>query len=128
MSFICIKVNEFELVSNSYYLHIIQFLDIKNKFELIAKISNIEIKEIKNSMFMLNDITLLVFATYMKGNGIYLIDIKNHIVIKQIMKTFSFSSIIKLLNGNFLVRYMDMKRNDETGLAEYKHENEMFLK
>ena len=123
-----LKVNESELVSYSYYLHEIQFLDIKNKFEIIAKISNIEIKEIKNSMFMLNDITLLAFATYKKGNGIYLIDIKNHIVIKQIMKRFSFSSIIKLLNGNFLVGYMDMKGNDETGLAEYKYENEMFFK
>ena len=123
-----LKVNESELVSYSYYLHEIQFLDIKNKFEIIAKISNIEIKEIKNSMFMLNNITLLVFATYKKGNGIYLIDIKNHIVIKQIMKRFSFSSIIKLLNGNFLVGYMDMKGNDETGLAEYKYENEMFFK
>ena len=59
-------------------------------------------------------------------NGIYLIDIKKHIIITQIMKDIFCSSMIKLLNGNFLVGYKD--RNNNSGLTEYKYEKEAFVK
>ena len=73
---------------------------------------------------MLNDIILIVYST--NTNGIYLIDIKKHIIIKQIMNGIFCSSMIKLSNGIFLVGYKD--RNNKSGLTEYKYEKETFVK
>ena len=106
-----IKINESELASCSSARHRIYFLDIKNNFEQIACISNILCSERKNSMFMLNDIILIVFA--IDTNGIYLIDIKKHVIIKKIMNGIFCYSMIKLLNGNFLMGYKD--RNNKSG-------------
>ena len=75
-------------------------------------------------MLILKDIILIVYST--KTNGIYLIDIKKHIIIKQIMNGIFCSSMIKLSNGNFLVGYKD--RNNKSGLTEYKYEKETFVK
>ena len=72
---------------------------------------------------MLNDIILIVYAT--NTNGIYLIDIKKHIIIKQIMKGIFCCSLIKLLNRNFLMGFRD--RNNKSGLTEYKYEKETFV-
>ena len=119
-----IKINESELASCSSSRHKIYFLDIKNNFKETTCISDIDCSERKNSMFMLNDLILIVCATHF--NGIYLIDIKKHIIIKQIMKGIFCSSMIKLLNGNFLVGYKD--KNNKRGLIEYKYEKELFVK
>ena len=118
-----IKVNESELAFCSSALHQIYFLDIKNNLKQTAYISNIDCSERNNSMVMLNDIILIVFAKY--TNGIYLIDIKKHIIIKQIMKGNFCCSMIKLLNGNFLARYKD--KNNKSGLTEYKYEKNSFV-
>ena len=119
-----IKVNESELASCSSGLHQIIFLDIKNNLKTIACISNIDCSERKNSMLMLNDKILLVCSIH--TNGIYLIDTKKHIIIKHIMKGIFCSSMIKLLNGNFLMGYKD--RNNKSGLNEYKYEKDTFVK
>ena len=119
-----IKVNESELAYCLSALHQIFFLDIKNNLKQTASISNIDCSERKNSMLMLNDKILIVFAKY--TNGIYLIDIKKHTIIKKIMKGIFCCSMIKLLNGNFLVGYKD--RNNKSGLTEYKYEKELFAK
>lgn len=118
------KVNESELASCSCPLQKIYFLDIKNNFKGIAVINNIYCSERKNSMLMLNDEILIVFGN--NNNGIYLIDIKKHIIIKQIMIGIFCTSMIKLLNGNFLLGYKD--NNKKSGLIEYKYEKEIFVK
>ena len=66
---------------------------------------------------MFNDIILIVMS---QSTGIYLIDIKNHNIIKKTMDGIYFDSMIKLLNGNFLV-------GDYTKLIEYKYEKEEFF-
>ena len=72
---------------------------------------------------MLNDIILIVFAKH--TNRIYLINIKKHIIIIQIIKGIFCCSMIKLLNGNFLVGYKD--KNNKSGLTEYKYEKNSFV-
>ena len=119
-----IKVNESELAACSSGLHQIFFFDIKNNFKKIAFISNIFCSERNNSMFMLNDKILIVFAN--NNDGIYLIDIKKHNIIKQIMIGIFCTSMIKLLNGNFLMGYKD--RNEKSELIEVKYEKETFVK
>ena len=111
-----IKVNDSELALCSSTLCRIYFLDIKNNFKQITFINNIDCSDRKNSMLMLNDKVLVVFAK--KTNGIYLVDIKKHIILKKIMEGIFCCSMIKLLNGNFLMGYKD--KNNKSGLTEYK--------
>ena len=116
-------INKSELASCVTGKRCIEFFDIKNKLEKIAIINNIHCSERKNSMLMVNDITLIVCGT--QSNGIYLIDTENHITIKHIMQGFYFSSMIKLLNGNILVGFKDI--NNKSGLIEYKYEKKELL-
>ena len=77
-------INESILVSSCCASDCLHFLDIKNKFEDIAIIHNIKCSERRNSLLMINDVTLIVGAR--KANGIYLIDTKKYEVIKHIMQ------------------------------------------
>ena len=116
-------INKCEIASCVTGKSCIEFFDIKNKLEKIAAINNIHCSERKNSMIMANDITLIICGT--QSNGIYLIDIKNHIALKHIMKGFYFCSMIKLLNRNILLGFKDI--NNRCGLVEYKYEKEEFI-
>jgi len=116
-------INKSELASSVTGKRYIEFFDLKNKLEKIATINNIHCSERKNSMLMINDITLIVCGT--QSNGIYLIDTKNHIAIKHIMQGFYFCCMIKLLNGNILVGFKDIYNG--SGIVEYKYEKEELL-
>ena len=94
-----------------------EFLDIKNKFKIIAKINHIECSEAKNSLLMLNYMILIVMS---QSTGIYLIDIKKHNIIKKIMNKIYLHSMIRLLSGNFLVGVSNK-------LIEYKYEKDDFF-
>ena len=56
-------INKSELASCVTGKSCIEFFDIKNKFEKIATIYNIHCSERKNSMIMVNDITLIICGT-----------------------------------------------------------------
>ena len=118
-------INENEIVSSSCEDKFIIFWNLKKNFSLIQKIENIDCNYSKNSMHLINDNSLLI-GGYENNKGIYLINIINHQIIKNIVPTLNYVySIIELINGTILIGAFE---NNKYCLINYKFENYDLIK
>ena len=119
-----LRINKDKLVSSAYSSNYIKFWDIKNNFNEIKTLNNIETCY-WNSMCMIND-NILLIGGYSSG-GIYIINTDNYQMISQVHKNIKYVySIIELMNGNILIGCCD--ENSKYSLIEYKYENNDLIK
>ena len=119
-----LRINKDKLVSSAYGSNYIKFWDIKNNFNEIKTLNNIE-TFYWNSMCMIND-NILLIGGYSSG-GIYIINTDNYEIISQVHKNIKYVySIIELMNGNILIGCYD--ENNKYSLIEYKYENNNLIK
>ena len=113
-----LKINEKELVTCGFENNYIQFWDTKN-FVNKKRIDNIKGNQNRNSMIMINHITLLVGGD---DSDVYIIDTAIYELISHIIKyKRSVGSLTNLVNGNILMGCND--EDNQYSLFEYKYEN-----
>jgi WD40 repeat protein len=118
-----LRINKDKLVSSAYSSNYIKFWDIKNNFNEIKTLNNIETC-VPNAMSMIND-NILLIGGY--SSGIYIINTDNYEIISQVHKNIKYvNSIIELMNGNILIGCYD--ENNKYSLIEYKYENNNLIK
>ena len=112
-----LKINEKELVTCGFKNNYIQFWDIQS-FTNKSNIYNIAGNQNRNSMVMINNITLLIGG---QDSDIYIIDTFKYQLISHIIKyNRGVTAVTKLLNGNILIGCND--EDNKYSLFEYKYE------
>ena len=118
-----LRISKDKLVSSVYKSNYIKFWDIKNNFNEIKTLSNIE--SYWNAMSMIND-NILLIGGYSEG-GIYIIDTDNYQIVLQVYNNIKhINSIIGLKNRNILIGCSD--ESNKCSLIEYKYENNNLIK
>jgi len=118
-------INENEIVSSSVEDKLLKFWNLKKNFSLIKILNDIDCNYSRNSMYLLNDLYLLI-GGFESNKGIYIIDIIRYQLIKNCVKNLNYvDSIIGLYNGTLLVGAYD---NNKYSLINYKFEKLDFVK